>query len=723
MIPYQAIFPGAPVPVMKLQIARKTNGIPKGDYRFIECYCTDPDCDCRRTTLVVVDAKEKTRAIICFGFDPDQELAGPFLDDLNKQAPYAPALLEVFVDAVNSSDEWLNGMYQRYRDVRKKISGKVYRGKAFPKPGSIKRIAQEIPAFEDAFDELLQELIEAPQSSKKGKNGTEPNSVATLVDAYMDDALLSDRHYLPNCVRTCLMENDFFGNELATLLVRLTDAEDQDDGRIEAAFSLLKDALELLRIELERKRPDAPRRMELLQNALAQQVYLKSGNPILWATVSQILLESRVDLLPVLYEANRTRTVDEEKIGTLLDTDIASAREGLFKAIASLDTASPFEAFDGLLQMIALTPVEAQTALCSEMLSAENPFIADCALLMLFNPEISVRKAVARLLAENRHPITPESLRRLIICRNWFAEDIRADIDRAVLNARKARIDCAPLPRIKSIAVQASMVDGAGAQLFYCTIPDKKKQTVCSIMLKNGFGIADAFILPMGSYREVKAFFSMAAAEATIISSDLDYLELRVCQALAEGMAANRTPNVWLLQIAELLGTDQWKAVPFDPAATLEELKEELQQHSPKLLTEQAIAATVKESDTWFDRYEFTDSWFEDDAELDAVIEANATGKKQAGSSFFKRSIELADVIVNKILEKRRESWVQRLLLCCLWLKSSSSPPLAWQKLLQLAIAVNDPKRPLLEIPFMIAIAAKSYEAYQGRQRFSKSSN
>jgi len=267
------------------------------------------------------------------------------------------------------------------------------------------------------------------------------------------------------------------------------------------------------------------------------------------------------------------------------------------------------------------------------------------------------------------------------------------------------------------------MVDGAGAQLFYCTIPDKKKQTVCSIMLKNGFGIADAFILPMGSYREVKAFFSMAAAEATIISSDLDYLELRVCQALAEGIAANRTPNVWLLQIAELLGTDQWKAVPFDPAATLEELKEELQQHSPKLLTEQAIAATVKESDTWFDRYEFTDSWFEDDAELDAVIEANATGKKQAGSSFFKRSIELADVIVNNILEKRRESWVQRLLLCCLWLKSSSSPPLAWQKLLQLAIAVNDPKRPLLEIPFMIAIAAKSYEAYQGRKRFSKSSN
>jgi len=129
MIPYQAIFPGAPVPVMKLQIARKTNGIPKGDYRFIECYCTDPDCDCRRTTLVVVDAKEKTRAIISFGFDPDQELAGPFLDDLNKQAPYAPALLEVFVDAVNSSDEWLNGMYQRYRDVRKKSAAKCIAAK------------------------------------------------------------------------------------------------------------------------------------------------------------------------------------------------------------------------------------------------------------------------------------------------------------------------------------------------------------------------------------------------------------------------------------------------------------------------------------------------------------------------------------------------------------------------------------------------------------------
>lgn len=94
---------------------------------------------------------------------------------------------------------------------------------------------------------------------------------------------------------------------------------------------------------------------------------------------------------------------------------------------------SPFEGMEALLQLFALGDPGVQIALCGSLLSVGSPFIRDIALLMLYHPAAEVRQGVAELLAGcDGRQLTPESLRRLIVSRNWFPEEIRKHLDQAI---------------------------------------------------------------------------------------------------------------------------------------------------------------------------------------------------------------------------------------------------------------------------------------------------
>ena len=72
--PYSIIFPDKDEPVMALQLDSKTGRIPKGAYGFNEFYCTDKGCDCRRTTLFVLNEKMQEKAVISMGFSETPSL-------------------------------------------------------------------------------------------------------------------------------------------------------------------------------------------------------------------------------------------------------------------------------------------------------------------------------------------------------------------------------------------------------------------------------------------------------------------------------------------------------------------------------------------------------------------------------------------------------------------------------------------------------------------------
>ncbi|HET6248811.1 MAG TPA: hypothetical protein VFE47_14030 [Tepidisphaeraceae bacterium] len=82
-----------------------TATIPAGRYAFLEHYCIDPNCDCRRVLLAVLrQADRKVVAMISHGFDKPKPGSLPgeqtFLDPLNDQSECAPEFLKLFLDRV-----------------------------------------------------------------------------------------------------------------------------------------------------------------------------------------------------------------------------------------------------------------------------------------------------------------------------------------------------------------------------------------------------------------------------------------------------------------------------------------------------------------------------------------------------------------------------------------------------------------------------------------------
>ncbi|GFO53999.1 hypothetical protein GMSM_10060 [Geomonas sp. Red276] len=718
---------------MTLVLERKTGRIPKGRYTFVECYCTDPGCDCRRTTIFVINDKSKPKAVISFGFDPDEPLAGPFLDDVNEQAPYADELLDSFVEAINGTPEWLSQMYAQYRSVRKKVDGKTYRGKPFPKPGSIKRSPVPPPALDFDIQRMREALAPSPGPSRpvgrdKQKvprqvelfddlldgstpDSAEKESAAGLLERYLagrhgayaeGDRIQNDLHrYLQTCREA--------GDELARLLV----ASFQDERRGEAALRLVFDTLEILRVDLERHRPDSRRRMESLQEALARRVFLEQEDADLCASVTDLLRQSRVEILPVVHQANTRRMMEGADETDFSSVSPEEVHAGLFKIIEEASGSSPFEGVEALLNLFGLGEAGVQISLAGEMITAPRPLIREVGALMLFHPSPEVRRGVSGVLAGcDGESLSPEILRRLILSRNWFPDEVKKNLDLAIGNARRARVECAPLPRTpSSLKVYASAVDGAGAQSFQAIVADGKGFSSCSILLKDGVGVADAFVMPLPTKRALNDFLALMKDEAGGLESTVEYLDLRLNHALADGMRQGNAPSHWLVRIAELLGRNQWMAAHLDPRRELAALRKELASSASGLLTPREVRESLEDSADW-PRFEvFASSWFEDDAEADGEIEAARQNRKKEIDPWL-----AIGGILNNLLEKRRTRWLQRLVATALWLKSARKAPVPWHQVFHVAEAVANDALPLKEIPLMLSVAELSLTAYMGRQ-------
>ena len=111
--------------------------IPDGEYGFIELYCDEVNCDCRRVILNVISATtgNKVWATINYGWEDveyyekwtrnkelAQDMVGAALDPLNIQTRYAPALLELFEYIIEDPSyvKRLQRHYEMFKaDIRK----------------------------------------------------------------------------------------------------------------------------------------------------------------------------------------------------------------------------------------------------------------------------------------------------------------------------------------------------------------------------------------------------------------------------------------------------------------------------------------------------------------------------------------------------------------------------------------------------------------------------
>jgi hypothetical protein len=127
--------------VIMLPIAQ--NGLPAAEYGFLEFYCNEPTCDCRRVLIQVrrADDPETTIATINYGWETEafyarwlqgdregaREICSAELDPLNAQSALAPALLSLFRGIVLSDAAYIARLKRHYK-MFKEAQRKPVRG-------------------------------------------------------------------------------------------------------------------------------------------------------------------------------------------------------------------------------------------------------------------------------------------------------------------------------------------------------------------------------------------------------------------------------------------------------------------------------------------------------------------------------------------------------------------------------------------------------------------
>ncbi|HTP66644.1 MAG TPA: hypothetical protein VMJ66_14725 [Geobacteraceae bacterium] len=497
--------------------------------------------------------------------------------------------------------------------------------------------------------------------------------------------------------RTMAMEKPGFDEELAALLPTLIPRTAREEARINVAIGLLSCLVEELRIDMERGRKGAAERMAALQESLAAHVFGEEGDANLCAAVGRVLLEGRVEILPAIHEANRRRMLSAPAFqgeGGSIDMDTYLS-EGLREAGCT----NPFEALDLVLEQTGLMEPQYQAAMAGQMLASGQEKLRELGVLMLFHPLAEVRAATAAALARAEGvEISPETLRRLIIMRNWFPPEIRSELDSAIANARRAKVECAPLKGYPLHSVSATTIDGAGAQSFWFSAGEKKRFDLCNILWKQGAGVIDTFTHRLPSAKGVERFMEGLPDAMCFAEVDPAYVDKVIGHALAVGAARGGAPHRGLLQIAELIGADRWRAEVLIPEHELAAMGEELAGGGTDLPAAGTVPEALQESSEWPAWEGFADTWFEDDETVDRVVQAAMKGKGR------NREEKAVAAILAEVLEPRRGVWLERLVLMVLWLKCQKSPPVPWPRMYHVAAAMAD-GRPLRDIPLMRAIA------------------
>ncbi|MBF8276159.1 MAG: hypothetical protein HW390_1232 [Candidatus Brocadiaceae bacterium] len=108
--------------------------LPDGEYTFVDCYCTDPECDCRRVIILVLH-NGKHVSTINYGWESSafykkwyggktvssiiEEMKGSSIDIASPNRVKGPAMLAFFNRLL--TDDYVNVLKKHYMKFKRAI--------------------------------------------------------------------------------------------------------------------------------------------------------------------------------------------------------------------------------------------------------------------------------------------------------------------------------------------------------------------------------------------------------------------------------------------------------------------------------------------------------------------------------------------------------------------------------------------------------------------------
>ena len=116
-------------------------GLPQGQYSFVEMFCDEKGCDCRRVFFYVVSSlRQDVEAVVAWGWetsdfyarwlkDDDPKmlaaLKGPILNRGSPQTSLAPAILDLCRNVLLRDEAYVERVKRHYEMFREKIDAKA----------------------------------------------------------------------------------------------------------------------------------------------------------------------------------------------------------------------------------------------------------------------------------------------------------------------------------------------------------------------------------------------------------------------------------------------------------------------------------------------------------------------------------------------------------------------------------------------------------------------
>lgn len=151
MMAFHILFPDEAKKETRTLTPVTSSGAAGHTYLFMEFYCVDPGCDCRRVMLNVIDTESREHvATINHGFEPPEppfdDEGQTFLDPMNPQTVMSQALLDLFIDMV-ARDETYRQRLERHYEMWKTVVDDP----SHPDHPKVRREYHDDPDFEPAF--------------------------------------------------------------------------------------------------------------------------------------------------------------------------------------------------------------------------------------------------------------------------------------------------------------------------------------------------------------------------------------------------------------------------------------------------------------------------------------------------------------------------------------------------------------------------------------------
>ena len=125
--------------------------LPNRTFLFMELYCVEPRCDCRRVVINVVDTENRRHvATINHAFEPPkapfEDEGQTFLDPLNPQSSMSDALLDLFEQMTTHDAGYRQRLERHYRMWKTVVDDPSH-----PDHAKVRNELHDDPAFMPAF--------------------------------------------------------------------------------------------------------------------------------------------------------------------------------------------------------------------------------------------------------------------------------------------------------------------------------------------------------------------------------------------------------------------------------------------------------------------------------------------------------------------------------------------------------------------------------------------